>query len=155
MIKTKRALAAGLAAVLLLAASGCSDRTTGAATPTPALTASLSQNADQVTGHRDDVRHVTPKVQRGTRPHKARTCKTKTSRGKRKSRTQTCTWGRRGTETYTRVVRPERFCVELDDVNGNSTRDDVWFQVDRATYTRAQALSEGDHIAFEPVASAC
>ncbi|MFF4205706.1 hypothetical protein ACFYZ8_34220 [Streptomyces sp. NPDC001668] len=152
MTKTKRALAAGLAAVLLLTGSGCSDRSAGATT-SPASSAS-PQSTDKVAGLRDDLRHVTRKVQHGTRPRLVRTC-TKPTLGKRKSRTRTCTWVRRGTEPYTRVVRPERFCVELDNVNGEPTRDDIWFEVDRATYTRAQGVTEGDRIAFEALASGC
>lgn len=109
-----------------------------APTPTPTT----------VTGLRDAVRHITKKTATATRPHLVRKCKS--TKGTRK-----CTTVRSGKETYTRVIRKERWCVSLNDVDGNTSRDAVWYQVTHETYTKAAALDRLDKLKFAPTADGC
>lgn len=51
--------------------------------------------------------------------------------------------------------KPALYCVELDDVNGSSKDDDVWYATTAATYLKALALEEGDAIKFRPVHGGC
>ncbi|MFJ3639455.1 hypothetical protein ACIPRD_06870 [Streptomyces sp. NPDC090108] len=134
--RTARA-ALGLAAVLLSTLTAC-----GLDAPDP------------VSGLKDDLRHVPRKTAPATRPHLVKQCSaedvrvghssTTGSRGHRRTRTwyttehrRTCHDVRQGTESYTKEIRPERWCVRLDDVNGDRGQDDVWFRVDHGDYTEA------------------
>ncbi|KOV63539.1 hypothetical protein [Streptomyces sp. MMG1121] len=134
----------------------------GSATPSPRPT------PDAVAGLRDSVRHVTRRTTTATRPHLVKTCTTKTrevrhstssgSGKKRHTRTwytddhyQDCHQVRHGTETYRREVRPERWCVRLDDVNGDPGRDDVWFRVTRTDYDTASTADDRARLRFVPV----
>ncbi|WP_229695550.1 hypothetical protein [Streptomyces lacrimifluminis] len=101
-----------------------------------------------VTGLRDAVRHVPRKTTKATRPHMVRKCTS--TKGSRK-----CKSVRSGTETYTRVVRQERWCVSLDDVDGDTSRDAVWYQVTRTTYTEAAAADRLGPMKFTPEATGC
>ncbi|GGX93069.1 hypothetical protein [Streptomyces fructofermentans] len=123
-------------------------------------------------GLRDEVRHRPAKTTRATRPHMVKKCATTTrrvkhtsssgSKGKRHTRTwysteksRHCEKVRSGTETYKRVVRPEQWCVRLDDVDGDTARDDTWFQVSRATYDEALAADEHARLEFTPTGNGC
>ncbi|MER5877760.1 hypothetical protein ACFWFU_01445 [Streptomyces sp. NPDC060235] len=125
-----------------------------------------------VFGLRDEIRHLAAKTTRATRPHMTRKCTTATRRvkhtkssgsgTKRRTRTwystersRTCRQVRSGTETYTRVVRPERWCVSLDDLGGHAKQDDVWYQVSRATYDAAVGTDRSDRMEFTPTHSGC
>lgn len=149
-------------ALLLAALTACGGGSRGghgaSAQPTP----------QTVTGLRDTVRHVTRQTTRATRPHLVRTCTTKTrevrhSAGsgtgrKRRTRTwyttdhyQDCRSVPHGTESYRRVVRPERWCVRLDDVNGDRKRNDVWYRVTHVDYDTADAADDHARLRFVPV----
>lgn len=123
---------------------------------------------ETVTGIRDSVRHVTPQTVRDTRPRMVRNCvsdsrevkHSKRSNGKTKTwytteKYQNCTKVRRGTESYTRVVRRERWCVELDDVGGRSDRDDVWYRVRPSVYDEVRAADERTKVTFAYDARGC
>ncbi|MGW3917530.1 hypothetical protein ACWEBX_39590 [Streptomyces sp. NPDC005070] len=135
--------------------------------PDTATTADTS-----VFGLRDEVRHRAARTTRATRPHMTKKCTTTTRRvrhttstgsgTKRRTRTwystehaKTCKKVRSGTETYTRVVRPERWCVSLDDVGGDKGRDDVWYQVTRTAYDEALAADQHKRVDFTPKDSGC
>ncbi|MBW8798090.1 MAG: hypothetical protein JF597_32240 [Streptomyces sp.] len=123
-----------------------------------------SAQDDTVRGLKDTVRHVTARTTRATRPRLVKKCSTATRRvrhtsssgsgSKRRTRTwytteryRSCTKVHRGTETYRKTVRTEKWCVELDDVNGDRGRDDVWYQVSSSVY--ADALAADDHARLE------
>ncbi|MGY1499476.1 hypothetical protein ACW4TU_23320 [Streptomyces sp. QTS52] len=125
-----------------------------------------------VHGLRDAVRHVTAKTAKATRPHLVKKCAPATRQVKHTQRTgtgtakrtrtwyttehyQKCANTRSGTETYTRVVRQERWCVSLDDVNGDAKRDAVWYQVTRVTYDKAVAADRLAPLKFTPEATGC
>ncbi|WP_328552336.1 MULTISPECIES: hypothetical protein [unclassified Streptomyces] len=125
-----------------------------------------------VFGLREEVRHLAARTVRATRPHMTKKCTTTTRRVKHTSRTgsgtkrrtrtwystehsQVCRKVRSGTETYRRVVRPERWCVSLDDLDGDATRDDVWFQVSRTTYVAAIGTDRHARVDFTPRRRGC
>lgn len=125
-----------------------------------------------VRGRRNAVRHVTAKTARATRPHLVKKCTSATRQVKHTERTgrgtakktrtwyttehyQKCSKVRSGTETYTRVVRQERWCVSLDDVDGDAKRDAVWYQVTRVTYDEAAATDRLAPMKFTPEAIGC
>ncbi|MFB7504788.1 hypothetical protein [Streptomyces broussonetiae] len=157
----KRLATAGTALLLaaLTACGGGHAHGAGpAAQPTP----------QAVHGIRDTVRHVTRQTTRATRPHLVRTCTTKSREvkhsagsgtgGKRRTRTwyttdryQDCRTVPHGTETYRREIRPERWCVRLDDVGGDRRRDDVWFRVTHTDYDTADAAADRARLRFVPV----
>lgn len=107
-----------------------------------------ASEAATVTGLRDAVRHVSRKTTKVTRPHTVRKCTSTT--GSRK-----CKNVRSGTETYTRVIRQERWCVSLNDVDGDTFRGAVWYRVTHATYTEAAATDRLDPMKFTPEATDC
>jgi hypothetical protein len=147
-VSSRAALGAALLACVLSACGGDGGRT--------------------VSGMRDDLRTVTKKIVTDTRPRMVEQCttgtkrvrRTSTSQGKRRTwyttvPTRSCSKVQQGTETYDRVIRRPRWCVELDDVNGNTAKDDVWFEVDSATYSRAVNTKEGDKLTFIPLRAGC
>lgn len=105
---------------------------------------------EKVSGHRDDVKHVTAIV---TTTHEAiweRQCTKKVKGVCKKYKSVKV-----GTRTVKHVVRQERWCVELDDVNGDKTEDDFWFRTSPATYLKAASLAEGDYIKFQAMGVGC
>ncbi|GGN28394.1 hypothetical protein [Streptomyces fuscichromogenes] len=131
-----------------------------------------SAQDDTVHGLKDSVRHVTAKTTRATRPRLVRKCSTATHRvrhtsssgtgSKRKTRTwyttersRSCTKVRSGTETYRKTVRTEKWCVELDDVNGDKRRDDAWYQVSRSVYGDARTADDRARLEFDPISEGC
>ncbi|MFE9810739.1 hypothetical protein ACFYRN_17670 [Streptomyces sp. NPDC005227] len=139
----------------------------GESRPDPATTTDAS-----VFGLRDEVRHLAAKTTRATRPHLTRKCTTATRRvkhttrsgsgTKRRTRTwysteryKSCKQVRSGTETYTRVVRPERWCVSLDNLGGDAKRDDVWYRVGRTTYDAAVGTDRSVRMEFTPTGTGC
>lgn len=168
MTKKRQMLLSGVALILSVGLSACGPTNGTHRSDTPAE----ARHDDTVSGLRDDVRHITRKTARAVRPRMVNRCTTTTKKIKRTSskrigkRTSNSTWYehkpvttcrkvRNGTEPYTRVIRRERWCVELDAVNGNQRRRDVWFQVTHGTYVSAVGASEGDEIKFTPVADGC
>ncbi|SFY48616.1 hypothetical protein [Streptomyces sp. F-1] len=123
---------------------------------------------ETVTGLRDTVQHLTERTTPATRPHLITRCTTGTHRVRHTSRSgsgahrTTRTWYtterhrdchtiRSGTETYLRVLRPERWCVRLDDVDGDTGRDDVWYRVERSDYYTALAADDHARLEFVPL----
>ncbi|RVU28837.1 hypothetical protein EOT10_02945 [Streptomyces antnestii] len=128
--------------------------------------------SDQVRGLYDAVRHLPRKTAKGTRPHLVKECDPATRKvrhtsrsgaGKRKrtrtwyttERYERCRKVRKGSERYTRIVRPERWCVRLDDVNGKPRKDDRWFRVSPATYSEVHGKAEHARVKFEPRGRGC
>ncbi|MFJ9814179.1 hypothetical protein ACIRU3_02715 [Streptomyces sp. NPDC101151] len=143
-----------------------------AQTGRPSTDAGANTDTDTVSGLRDTVRHLSAKTARATRPHLVRKCTTGTRRvrhtsssgtgTKRKTRTwystehyRDCKKVRSGTETYRRLVRPEKWCVRLDDVDGVRTRDDVWYEVTDVTYRDALGTDEHARMEFTPAGTGC
>ncbi|MEU2863794.1 hypothetical protein ACIQWL_45040 [Streptomyces mirabilis] len=125
-----------------------------------------------VSGLKDSVRHLAAKTTRATRPHLVSKCTSATRQVRHTQRTgtgtrrttrtwytteryQSCKKVRTGTETYTRTVRPQRWCVRLDDVAGDTARDDVWYQVTPATYNEAHGADEHARMEFTPTGTGC
>lgn len=116
-----------------------------------------------VSGLRDDVKFVPGRLETKTRPQYVSVCKPKNrtvstgsgkSKGTRIEVYQDCTKIRQGTETYTEA-RPTKWCVELDDVNGDQGDDDHWFTVSQGVYDAASEAAEGSRIKFEPIRQGC
>ncbi|MGW1712140.1 hypothetical protein [Streptomyces sp. NPDC002156] len=103
-----------------------------------------------VSGLRNAVRHLPRRTTKATRPHTVRKCTTSSKSGKSGRSTRTCKTVRSGTETYTRVVRQELWCVSLDDVNGDTSKDAVWYEVTSATYDEAVAAEPHTPLSFTP-----
>jgi hypothetical protein len=139
----------------------------GESRPDPATTTDAT-----VFGLRDEIRHLAAKTTRATRPHMTRKCTSTTRRvrhttstgsgTKRRTRTwysteqsRSCKQVRSGTETYTRVVRPQRWCVSLDDLGGDAKQDDVWYQVSKTTYDAAIGTDRHARMDFTPTHSGC
>ncbi|WP_406172544.1 hypothetical protein [Streptomyces sp. NBC_00996] len=182
MFNKQRLMVVGVTAFLITALGACSGGgdggtdSTGSATATGQGSEDTTQQAppqaDTVSGLRDTVRHLSRQTVKATRPHMVRRCTSATRRvrhsastgtgTKRKTRTwytteryQDCEKVRSGTETYRRVVRPERWCVSLDDVGGDTARDDVWYQVTYATYDEALGTHEHTRMRFTPTGTGC
>ncbi|MEU1622663.1 hypothetical protein ABZ479_35875 [Streptomyces sp. NPDC005722] len=180
MHRQRRPYSAAVAAALLAALLGACGSPDSAAVagsrPSAAASAgtptAVAKADPPVTGRLDDHRHVARRTTTGRRPHMVQRCTDRTRQvrhtsssgsGKRKS-TRTwyttehykdCRKVQQGTESYSRVVSAERWCVELDDVGGDRTRDDVWYEVDSATYRTAAGSEEGTPMSFTPLASGC
>lgn len=173
---SRRLAVAGMTALIMAGLSGCSGGTggthTSAANHVRTVDDTPAPSPDTVSGLRDEVRHVSAVTTRATRPHLVRRCTDATRRvthtrrtgsGKRRSvRTwhttehyQRCAKVRQGTETYRRVTRPERWCVRLDDVDGNRSHDDTWYRVTRPTYTDALAAHDRARLRFSPLSAGC
>ncbi|MFJ7944657.1 hypothetical protein ACIQ6K_13565 [Streptomyces sp. NPDC096354] len=174
-------LAAVLLAALLTACGGGSDESSspgGHVVPTAPVGSGVADGAEPsradrtVSGLRDDIRHVTRRTTRGTRPRMVNRCTTRVKRVKhtstsgtgRRKRTRTwytddsykdCKKVQQGTTSYTRVVRRARWCVELDNVGGKSTEDDVWYEVESDVYHKATQLKEGAKLSFTPLRRGC
>ncbi|MFF3058216.1 hypothetical protein [Streptomyces sp. NPDC057909] len=179
-IRIRPVLAAVLLAALLTAC-GSSDRPSSPgshAAPTGPAGSGVVDGTEPsppdrtVSGLRDDTRHITRKTTTGTRPRMVKRCTSRVRRVKhtstsgtgRRKRTRTwytndsykdCEKVQQGTTRYTRVVRRARWCVELDNVGGNSTKDDVWYEVESDVYRRATELKEGARLSFTPLRKGC
>ncbi|MCH5670886.1 hypothetical protein [Streptomyces gilvus] len=170
MIDARRLLVAGVTALLVAGLAACGGGSGDSGQSGAAKAAQASP--DGVRGLKDTVRHVSRKTVYATRPHLVRRCRPATRQVRHTSRSgsgthrttrvwyttehyQSCTQVRKGTERYRRVVRQERWCVSLDDVDGVRTQDDVWYEVDRQTY--GQVLDAGDHapVRFVPAGTGC
>ncbi|MGY4982779.1 hypothetical protein ACWCYL_37505 [Streptomyces sp. 900105755] len=179
----KRLIVGGAIAILIGTLGACSGggsgngegngNATGAVSVSGSGTAgAASAEEDTVHGLKDTVRHVTAKTTRATRPHLVKKCSTATRRerhssssgtgSRRKTRTwytteryRSCTTVRSGTETYRKTVRTEKWCVELDDVNGDRRRDDVWYQVSSSVYGDAVAAADHARLEFTAVREGC
>ncbi|MFK0023672.1 hypothetical protein [Streptomyces sp. NPDC090798] len=178
----KRLLVAGATAVLIAGLGACGGGG-GSGGVDPAAVTDVGQDdagtvpkappsPDTVSGLRDSVRHLARKTTRATRPHLVKQCTSATRQVRHTQRTgtgthrttrtwytteryQTCKKVRRGTETYTRTVRPQRWCVSLDNVDGDPAKDDVWYQVTPATYDEARGTDEHARMEFTPSGTGC
>ncbi|MFF2205604.1 hypothetical protein [Streptomyces sp. NPDC058145] len=175
-------IVAGVTAVLVAGLVACSGGSGGADGGTGyvvgadnsggAVTGQTPPEPDTVSGRRDTVRHLSVKTARATRPHLVRKCTTGTRRvrhtsssgtgTRRRTRTwytterhQSCRKVRSGTESYRRVVRPEKWCVRLDDVDGDRARDDIWYRVTSAVYDDALGTNEHARMEFTPAGTGC
>ncbi|MEW2134861.1 hypothetical protein [Streptomyces sp. NPDC005435] len=125
-----------------------------------------------MSGLRDAVRHVAAVTTKAARPHLVRRCTSasrrvahtrRTGSGKRRSvrtwytteRYRRCGKVRRGTETYRRVLRPEHWCVRLDAVGGDRSRNDVWYRVTRTAYGDALGAHDHARLEFTPRGTGC
>ncbi|MFG3025894.1 hypothetical protein ACGFZQ_46680 [Streptomyces sp. NPDC048254] len=152
--------------------SGGSDTTSGYDSTTSGYDSTPSAQDSTVHGLKDSVRHVPVKTAEATPPHMVGKCSTTTRRvrhtsssgtgSRRTTRTwytterhRSCTKVRSGTETYRRTVRTEKWCVELDDVNGDTARDDVWYQVSSSVYVDARTADEHARLEFVPAGEGC
>ena len=169
----KRLITSGVIAILIGTLGACSGGGTNAGSGSGSGSGgTASAQDDTVHGLKDSVRHVTAKTTRVTRPRLVKKCTTATRRvrhssssgtgSRRRTRTwytteryRSCTRVRSGTETYRKTVRTEKWCVELDDVNGDKRRDDVWYRVGRSVYGDALAADEHARLEFSPVADGC
>ncbi|WP_405867115.1 hypothetical protein OG407_46485 [Streptomyces sp. NBC_01515] len=177
---TKRWIAGGLTALLIGTLSACgsgsesgsSDSTSGVGQGSSSTPQKARPTPDTVTGLRDSVRHLAKQTAKGTRPHTVTKCASASKKvrhtsssgsgSKKKTRTwytteqhRECSKVRSGTETYTRIVRAERWCVSLDDVGGDTAKDDVWYQVTRSAYDEARIADEHARVEFTPTGSGC
>ncbi|MEV7688958.1 hypothetical protein ACFW1F_20450 [Streptomyces bungoensis] len=131
------------------------------------LTACGLDSPDPVSGLKDDLRHIPRKTVPATRPHMVKECTTdsvrvshssstgsgshrRTRRWYTTERRQNCHKVQHGTEAYRREIRPERWCVRLDDVDGDHDRDNVWYRVDRRDYSRVQFARYHTSVKFVP-----
>ncbi|MEU9455966.1 hypothetical protein [Streptomyces sp. NPDC048277] len=161
-------LAMAATVTFLIAALGACSGGTGTASGG----SGAGNDDDTVRGLKDSVRHITATTTRATRPHLVKRCSTATRRvrhtsgsgsgSRRRTRTwytteryRSCTQVQRGTETYRKTVRPEEWCVELDDVNGDRKRDDVWYRVSRQTYGDALGADDRARLEFVPTGRGC
>jgi len=176
----KRLTAAAVTAVLIAGLGACGSGSGGGALGSGTDASQSSQDTaqetrpdtDTVFGLRDSLRHHSKKTTKATRPHTAKKCTPATRRVKhtqstgtgtrKKTRTwyttkryQDCKKVRNGTETYTRTVRPERWCVSLDNVDGNTAQDDIWYQVTQVTYHEALGMAEHARMEFTPAGTGC
>ncbi|MFJ5306598.1 hypothetical protein [Streptomyces sp. NPDC088350] len=175
----KRLITAGLTALLIGALGACgggSGGDTSSASGDSQSSASTAREPaptpDTVTGLRNSVRHLAKKTTRATRPHTVTKCTPATKRvrhtsssgtgTKKKTRTwytteryRKCAKVHSGTETYTRVVRRERWCVSLDDVGGDTAKDGVWYRVTRSAYDEARTADEHARVEFTPTGTGC
>lgn len=105
-----------------------------------------------VSGARDDVKKVAAVKEVSHKVKKTKRVCSRTVAGKCKSYKIV-------PDGYKKVVdkaaKPALYCVELDDVNGSSKDDDVWYTTTSVTYLKALALEEGDAIKFRPVHGGC
>jgi hypothetical protein len=176
MFMTRRLSAATVAVVLMAGLGACGGGGTDTSGHTSTGHASTPKGAqaspDSVFGLRDTVRHLSRKTVADTRAHLVRKCTPTTERVRHTTRSGTgthrtsrvwyttehhesCRKVRQGTERYRRVVRPERWCVSLDDVNGHRSRDDVWYRVTRETYDQVSAADEHARVEFTPAGTGC
>ncbi|MEV5608538.1 hypothetical protein [Streptomyces sp. NPDC052225] len=170
----RRPALAGLTMVLVVALAACgggNDSGSSSAGGAAKGDSGYAQHKDKdvkVTGLRDSVRHVTRRTRKASRPHYVKKCETEsrrvrhTSRSKGRTRTwyttesyRDCEKVRKGTETYTRVVRKERWCVRLDDVDGKPKRDDVWYRVSPATYSQVNGADDRAEVSVEWLSQGC
>ncbi|QKY79565.1 hypothetical protein SEA_PHTOWN_82 [Streptomyces phage PHTowN] len=110
-----------------------------------------SDGPSEVTGTRDDVRKVAAVKEKS---HQERTSKRECTRrvnGSCKSYKTVKGWKK----VVDRAGKPARYCVELDDVNGDKGRDDEWFTVTHHDYTKALFKAEDEGLKFTPLRTGC
>jgi len=104
-----------------------------------------------VHGLRDDIKSTKAVAERS---HKVKTTSKECTRkvnGKCKSYRTVVAWKK----VIDQHAKPALYCVELDNVNGSSKDDDVWYTTSWATYHKAALLAEGDAMKFTPIHGGC
>jgi len=126
--------------------------TAGVAALAVALTACTGVEMKPVEGARDDLRYTAPVYKIETKQVDVFTRTCTTSKGVTK-----CRKVKTGTRPETKNVlkKAEKWCVELDNVNGDQSADDRWFKVDAGTHQLASEMVEGTSIKFTPLAEGC
>lgn len=105
----------------------------------------------EVSGTRDDVRHVAAVKEKSHKEKKTERVCTRKVNGKCKSYRTDTIWKK----VVDRAAKPARYCVELDNVNGNKDEDDVWYTVHQSDYTKALFKAEDAGLKFTPVRAGC
>lgn len=123
--KTVTALATLVAGMLVL--TGCSG-------------------ASKVSGNRDDVkyRHAVTEVSHTKQVKKTKKTRTCSGIGKKKRcSTSTRPDGYKSVKVIDKPGKSARYCVELDNVNGHTSRDDRWYTVTSSVYRKMASKNEG------------
>lgn len=110
-----------------------------------ALTACGGGGSSTVDGLRDDLKTKSAVKEVSHYETKKKTKQVCTGTGT-KRRCRTVPDGTRRVKVVDKAGKPALYCVELDDVNGSTKDDDVWYTVTLATYTKAAAKDEGDKV---------
>lgn len=107
----------------------------------------------EVSGTRDDVRKVAAVKEVSHKEKKTkRVCASKKKDGSCKSyKTVPDGWKK----VVDKPGKPARWCVELDDVNGDAGKDDVWYTVRQDDYTKALFKAEDAGLKFTPLREGC
>lgn len=104
-----------------------------------------------VNGDRDDVRKVAAVKEVSHKEKKTeRKCTSKVN-GKCKAYKTETSWKK----VVDKSAKPALYCVELDNVNGSSKDDDVWYTTSATTYLKALGKDEGEALKFRPVHGGC
>jgi hypothetical protein len=112
------------------------------------LIASCSSGSTTVDGRRDDVKTkaaVREVSHYETKAKTKRVCVSRNKKGKCTSYVDRPD-GTKRVKVVDKPGKPALYCVELDDVNGSKSDDDVWYTVTMSTYVKAAAKDEGDKI---------
>ncbi|AVP41520.1 hypothetical protein SEA_WENTWORTH_81 [Streptomyces phage Wentworth] len=105
----------------------------------------------EVSGTRDDVRKVAAVKEISHKEKKTERVCTRRVNGSCKSYRTDTVWKK----VIDRHARPARYCVELDNVNGDAGKDDVWYTVHQHDYTKALFKAEDAGLKFTPVRNGC
>lgn len=129
------------------------------ATAVAFVLSSCSNNATTVNGNRDDTRYLTEISHPATRWEDVTRNKCVT-----KYRTSTTTFNGKITTrrtpysecrsvvighhqiAYRQVTRPAKWCVELDNVNGDTDADDRWYTVTSSVYYSVNPKRDGSKV---------
>lgn len=111
-----------------------------------------SDGPSEVTGTRDDVRKVAAVKEKSHQEKKTKRVCTSRKNGSCKSyKTVPDGWKK----VIDRHAKPARYCVELDNVNGDAGKDDVWYTVRQDDYTKALFKAEDAGFKFTPLHEGC
>lgn len=112
-----------------------------------------SDSDKPVSGTRDDVRKIAAVKEKSHQEKKTkRVCASKDKKGSCKSyKTVPDGWKK----VIDRHAKPARYCVELDNVNGDAGKDDVWYTVRQDDYTKALFKAEDAGLKFTPLHEGC
>ena len=116
-----------------------------------AVAACAEGGPSEVKGTRDDVRKIAAVKELS---HKERTSTRECTRklnGRCKSYKTVKGWKK----VIDRRAKPAVYCVELDDVNGDAGKDDVWYTVHQHDYTVALFKAEDAGLKFTPIHTGC
>lgn len=118
-----------------------------------------------VEGLRDDLKYLAPIYVTTHQPVTRRDCtttvETRTTFVNGKATTKTvpvtkCKDVNTGqTRQVTTMTKQPKWCVELDNVNGDQSADDQWYRVDQGTHQLASETTEGKSIKFTPIGQGC